>query len=204
MRKLGIKNLSIVSIVLLVGLSVLFANYALFIENKQTLTDYIIKTNRDYVYQQSEIIQRIKGNIISPKISEMLVNDVVMHANQMPGKMATVLDSDSTILAASSSLLELGKRASAYVWFGDVVAKAIAREYSMQDYRFDGQSEILFAHRLNLDNGYWYFCISVNKEIAFAELEHMTNTAITMAFISSFYSYVSRLYPVVYSAAPHR
>lgn len=57
MKKLGLKNLLILSVVLLVGLSVSISSYILYQQEKQVLTENIIKENTEFVNAQSTLIE---------------------------------------------------------------------------------------------------------------------------------------------------
>ncbi|GAB3514459.1 methyl-accepting chemotaxis protein [Photobacterium alginatilyticum] len=59
MRSLGLKKVLILSVVLLVGLSVSISSYVLFLQEKQGLTNDIIKNGQDYVKGQSLAIESL-------------------------------------------------------------------------------------------------------------------------------------------------
>ena len=57
MKQLGFKNLLLISIIMLVGLSVSITSYVSYINEKQVLTDLVMKKNIDYVKQQAKLVE---------------------------------------------------------------------------------------------------------------------------------------------------
>ncbi|MBL4828887.1 MAG: methyl-accepting chemotaxis protein, partial [Aliivibrio sp.] len=57
MKQLGFKNLLLLSITILVGLSVSITSYIAYLNEKEVLTNLIIKKNSDYVRQQAMFIE---------------------------------------------------------------------------------------------------------------------------------------------------
>lgn len=90
-RKLGLKNLLILSVVLLVGLSVSISNYVLFLQDKNAITQHIIKENTNYVHHHGTIIE----NFMNEKISGI---------SQLAG-----LYKDNELLGTEEEIIELTK-----------------------------------------------------------------------------------------------
>lgn len=288
MKKLGLKNLLMLSVVLLVGISVSISSYILYLQEKEAITEEIVKENQAYIKGQAAvietyinekvggvskladlykntpftgseeeiiqqtkilgasfntgsavisfedgrsywnqssagytnnkldgdvkdkewyqagrqasdvtvsepyhdpgdpvywltIIEKIKGGTISVDMELGLLAEIVKNATNIPGAAAAILNSDTTILASSSSALELGKKATSYAWFSNLATEAVNQEHSIQGYNLNGDEKILFSHRIQAGDKQWYFCIGVSKSIAFAQLDAAAATAIITA-----------------------
>ena len=57
MKQLGFKNLLLISITILVGLSVSITSYVSYLNEKQALKTFITKENSEYVRQQAKLIE---------------------------------------------------------------------------------------------------------------------------------------------------
>lgn len=108
----------------------------------------------------------------------------MQRATEIPDTVAMILDSDSTILASSSSVLKPGTKATSYAWFAKMAEETIRQQDSMHNYEFNSEKKMHFAHRINIADKEWYFSIGVSRNIVFAELERTIHTAITTALSS--------------------
>lgn len=124
------------------------------------------------------IIDPIKNGAISVDFTLDLLNQVVSNVNQKPGASAFILDSEATILATSSSEVEAGRKASAYAWFESLALKALSKEDTQQDFVMHGDEKLFFSHRLRVGDQSWYYCIALQKSLAFAKLKVTLHTAI--------------------------
>ena len=127
------------------------------------------------------IIEKIKDGAVSVDMKLDLLADIVNNATNLPGTAAIILNSDTTILASSSSALELGKKATSYSWFASLANAAVSSESLVQDYVLNDEDKIFFAHRIHAGDKQWYFCIGVSKSVAFAKLESSATAAIVTA-----------------------
>lgn len=132
------------------------------------------------------IIEKIKGGTISVDMKLTLLAEMVKGATNIPGTAAVILNSDTTILASSSSAVELGKKGNSYDWFADLANKAVSQEVTVEDYTVKNEDKTFFAHSIKAGDKQWYFCIGIDKSVAFAKLE----TAATAAIITSICSVI--------------
>lgn len=108
MKKLGLKNLLILSVVLLVGLSVSISNFVLFLQDKKVLTEHIIKENSDYVHRQGAIVE----TFINEKVAGI-------HGLAAPYKDKELKGSPQQIIALTEIYARALNTGSAVISFND-------------------------------------------------------------------------------------
>lgn len=130
------------------------------------------------------IIEKIKNGTFSTDVKLSFLNEMVKKANNIPGAAAVILNSDTTILASSSSNLELGKKATSYNWFAALANKTVANESITQEYQLNGDDKIFFSHRIQAGDKEWYFCIGIDKSVAFAKLDASATSVIIIVSVA--------------------
>lgn len=274
MKQLGFKNLLLISIIILVGLSVSITSYVSYVNEKKVLTDLVMKQNSDYVKQQAKLIEsqlngkaiglarvanlydnlgpegptakfvkladtiafsmdlnssvvafengdgywnqlgdnwpeykfkgditgegyyqlarrtsssattepygttdywisivhRIKNGMISVDMKLDFLNNLVKDAAQTPGRIAMILNHDSTVLASSSKVVVTKKLATSYPWFKDAIQATISTDSNVQPYQLNGVDKLLFSHRIQVADKFWYYTLGLDTDVAFASL----------------------------------
>lgn len=67
------------------------------------------------------VVEKIKNGVVSTDLKLQFLNQLVNAVTEIPGAAGIVLDSNTTILATSTSDLELGKKASSYAWCSGLI-----------------------------------------------------------------------------------
>ena len=274
MKQLGFKNLLLISIIMLVGLSVSITSYVSYINEEKVLTDLVMKQNSDYVKQQAKLIEsqlngkaiglarvanlydnlgpegstekfvkladtiafsmdlnssvvafengdgywnqlgdnwpeykfkgditgesyyqlarrtqssattepygttdywisivhQIKNGMISVDMKLDFLNNLVKDTAQTPGRIAMILNHDSTVLASSSKVVASKKLASSYPWFEQAILATISTESNVQPYQLNGVDKLLFSHRIQVADKFWYYTLGLDTDVAYASL----------------------------------
>ena len=156
-----------------------------------TVTDpYLGLDGKDYWLTA---IEKIKGGAIAIDLKLEFLADMVKETTKIPGAVAFILNSDTTILASSSPALSLGKKANTYDWLAVPAKKAITQKSTMVEYQLNGDNKIFFSHRINAGDKEWVFCLGVNEAVVFAKLDESANAAIITGIIAVIASIVAVL-----------
>lgn len=136
------------------------------------------------------VIEKIKAGTISADMKLEFLNDLVKQSHDIPGAVATILNHDTTILASSSPMLNVGEKGTDYRWFKIAASQAVNKESTAIKYVLDGVDKTLFSHRIHAGDKEWYFTISLDNSVALAKLEVARNSAIFITTVATLISIV--------------
>ncbi len=136
------------------------------------------------------IANKIKGGIITADMTLGFLNDIVKHANDIPGSVAVILNQDTTFLASTSTAIKAGEKGSDVGWFRDVANQAVNANDAVINYTLDGVDKIFFTHRIHAGDKNWYFAIGLDTSVAFAKLADYRNSAILTSVIATVISVI--------------
>ena len=116
------------------------------------------------------IVHQIKNGMISVDMKLDFLNNLVKDTAQTPGRIAMILNHDSTVLASSSKVVASKKLASSYPWFEQAILATISTESNVQPYQLNGVDKLLFSHRIQVADKFWYYTLGLDTDVAYASL----------------------------------
>lgn len=134
------------------------------------------------------VIEKVKGGTISVDMELTFLNGLVEPSASMPGSVAIILNSDTTLLASSSSDIKAGEKASAFPWFKDAALAAVDQDDAVTEYEVNGVDKMLFSHRINVGDKSWVYAIGLDKSVAFSALNAAKRTAIIISVVATLVS----------------
>ncbi|KJY86758.1 chemotaxis protein [Vibrio neptunius] len=140
------------------------------------------------------IVRKTLSGMISVDMQLGFLNEIAKSANSIPGAVAVILNSDTTILASSMDNVEAGNKTDKYPWLNTVANKAIGQTDVVYDGHQDDIDKLFFSHEINIAGKKWYFVVGLDKDIAFADLASAKQAAILTAVIATLISIVIALF----------
>ncbi|AIW20937.1 methyl-accepting chemotaxis protein [Vibrio coralliilyticus] len=140
------------------------------------------------------IVRKTLSGMISVDMQLGFLNEIAKSANSIPGAVAVILNSDTTILASSMDNVEAGNKTDKYPWLNTVATKAIGQTDVVYDGHQDDIEKLFFSHEINIAGKKWYFVVGLDKDIAFADLASAKQAAILTAVIATIISIVVALF----------
>lgn len=140
------------------------------------------------------IVRKTLSGMISVDMQLGFLNEIAKSANSIPGAVAVILNSDTTILASSMDNVEAGNKTDKYPWLNAVANKAIGQTDVVYDGHQDDIEKLFFSHEINIAGKKWYFVVGLDKDIAFADLASAKQAAILTAVIATIISIVVALF----------
>ncbi|NRF61131.1 methyl-accepting chemotaxis protein [Vibrio coralliilyticus] len=140
------------------------------------------------------IVRKTLSGMISVDMQLGFLNEIAKSANSIPGAVAVILNSDTTILASSMDNVEAGNKTDKYPWLNTVATKAIGQTDFVYDGHQDDIEKLFFSHEINIAGKKWYFVVGLDKDIAFADLASAKQAAILTAVIATIISIVVALF----------
>ncbi|MFN3016064.1 methyl-accepting chemotaxis protein [Vibrio coralliilyticus] len=140
------------------------------------------------------IVRKTLSGMISVDMQLGFLNEIAKSANSIPGAVAVILNSDTTILASSMDNVEAGNKTDKYPWLNTVATKAIGQADVVYDGHQDDIEKLFFSHEINIAGKKWYFVVGLDKDIAFADLASAKQAAILTAVIATIISIVVALF----------
>ncbi|NRF25398.1 methyl-accepting chemotaxis protein [Vibrio coralliilyticus] len=140
------------------------------------------------------IVRKTLSGMISVDMQLGFLNEIAKSANNIPGAVAVILNSDTTILASSMDNVEAGNKTDKYPWLNTVANKAIGQTDVVYDGHQDDIEKLFFSHEINIAGKKWYFVVGLDKDIAFADLASAKQAAILTAVIATIISIVVALF----------
>ncbi|NOH51756.1 HAMP domain-containing protein [Vibrio coralliilyticus] len=140
------------------------------------------------------IVRKTLSGMISVDMQLDFLNEIAKSANSIPGAVAVILNSDTTILASSMDNVEAGNKTDKYPWLNTVANKAIGQTDVVYDGHQDDIEKLFFSHEINIAGKKWYFVVGLDKDIAFADLASAKQAAILTAVIATIISIVVALF----------
>lgn len=140
------------------------------------------------------IVRKTLSGMISVDMQLGFLNEIAKSANSIPGAVAVILNSDTTILASSMDNVEAGNKTDKYPWLNAVANKAIGQTDVVYDGHQDDIEKLFFSHEINITGKKWYFVVGLDKDIAFADLASAKQAAILTAVIATIISIVVALF----------
>ncbi|MCM5508174.1 MULTISPECIES: methyl-accepting chemotaxis protein [Vibrio] len=140
------------------------------------------------------IVRKTLSGMISVDMQLGFLNEIAKSANSIPGAVAVILNSDTTILASSMDNVEAGNKTDKYPWLNTVANKAIGQTDVVYDGHQDDLEKLFFSHEINIAGKKWYFVVGLDKDIAFADLASAKQAAILTAVIATIISIVVALF----------
>jgi len=124
------------------------------------------------------IVHKIKNGMISVDMKLDFLNELVENSAEIPGAVALIFNQNTTVLASTSKTVETKKLATSYPWFKEAALSAVSQTSGIHTYQLDGVDKLLFAHRIQVADKYWYYTLGLDTEIAYAGLSEARNSAI--------------------------
>ena len=124
------------------------------------------------------IVHKIKNGMISVDMKLDFLNELVENSAEIPGAVALIFNQNTTVLASTSKTVETKKLATSYPWFKEAALSAVSQKSGIHTYQLDGVDKLLFAHRIQVADKYWYYTLGLDTEIAYAGLSEARNSAI--------------------------
>ncbi|EJL6400755.1 methyl-accepting chemotaxis protein [Vibrio navarrensis] len=115
-------------------------------------------------------VEKTYDGTISSDLTLDFLNQIVNRVSEIPGAVAVMMDSDTTILASSSPVIKNGEKASDLNGFRDTALNAVRMPSGVQSYELDGKKKLFFSHRFQVADKTWYLGVGVDEAIAFQEL----------------------------------
>jgi methyl-accepting chemotaxis protein len=134
------------------------------------------------------LVHKIKNGMISVDMELGFLNELVENATEIPGAIALILNQNTTVLASSSEEIETKIMATSYPWFKEAVLSAVGKESHIQTYQLGGVDKLLFTHRIKVADKDWYYTLSLDKDIIYAGLTKVKETAIISTLFATLIS----------------
>lgn len=131
------------------------------------------------------IAEKIKGGAVMADMTLGFLDEIAKQSTDIPGSVAIILNSDTTLLASSSPAIKAGEKATNYPAFKEVSLKAVQQESSNYDYMLGDKEKILFTHQIKAGDKTWYFSLGLDKTMAFSALETTRNSAIVVTILAA-------------------
>ncbi|MBW3694922.1 methyl-accepting chemotaxis protein [Vibrio sp. T187] len=139
------------------------------------------------------IVRKTMSGMISVDMQLGFLNEIAKSANNIPGAVAVILNSDTTILASSMDEVEAGNKTDKYPWLNTVANQAIGQVDVVYDDNESATKKLFFSHEINIADKKWYFVVGLDKDIAFADLASAKQAAILTAVIATIISIIVAL-----------
>ncbi len=140
------------------------------------------------------IVRKTLSGMISVDMQLGFLNEIAKSANNIPGAVAVILNSDTTILASSMDYVEAGNKTDKYPWLNVVASKAIGQTDVVYDGYQGDDEKLFFSHEINIGGKKWFFVVGLDKDIAFADLASARQAAILTAVIATLISIIVALF----------
>ncbi|PHR81293.1 MAG: methyl-accepting chemotaxis protein [Colwellia sp.] len=124
------------------------------------------------------IVHKIKNGMISVDMKLDFLNELVENSAEIPGAVALIFNQDTTVLASTSKTVENKKLATSYPWFKEAALSAVSQKNGIYTYQLDGVDKLLFSHRIQVADKYWYYTLGLDTEVAYASLFEAKSSAI--------------------------
>ncbi|WP_316936970.1 methyl-accepting chemotaxis protein [Vibrio vulnificus] len=129
------------------------------------------------------IIDKVKGGTVSADMTLSFLNEMVKTIE--PGTVAVIMNSDTTLLASSSTAIKAGEKASSYGWFKEAAQNAVNDDSALFEYNLNGQDKLLFSKSIQVGDKKWVYAVGLDKSVAFAALSSAKTKAIMVAIIAT-------------------
>lgn len=129
------------------------------------------------------IIDKVKGGTVSADMTLSFLNEMVKTIE--PGTVAVIMNSDTTLLASSSTAIKAGEKASSYGWFKEAAQNAVNDDSALFEYNLNGQDKLLFSKSIQVGDKKWFYAVGLDKSVAFAALSSAKTKAIMVAIIAT-------------------
>ncbi|WP_232771356.1 methyl-accepting chemotaxis protein [Colwellia sp. 12G3] len=118
------------------------------------------------------------------------MNQLVKDSAEIPGAVALIFNHDTTVLASTNKAIETKKLATSYPWFKKAALGAVNQISGIHTYQLDGVDKLLFSHRIQVADKYWYYTLDLDTEIAYASLSKAKGSAIISTLVATLISVV--------------
>ncbi|CAM3757549.1 methyl-accepting chemotaxis protein [Vibrio aquimaris] len=134
------------------------------------------------------IVRKTLSGMISVDMQLSFLNEIAKNANEIPGAIAVILNSDTTILASSVDDIQAGNKTAKYPWLDTVAKRTLGQVEVVYEGKKDEIEELVFSHEINIAGKKWYFVVGLDKDIVFADLHAAKYEAIITALLASMIS----------------
>lgn len=148
----------------------------------------------------------IRDGVISFDFELSKLNEIVNSFSRMDGAVGIIMDSESTVLATSSSAINNGDQALELKGFSDVARKVLnSKAALLQEYTFGGVDKIFYSIPIEVADTIWYLGVALEDSKTFAPIYNtrassamMVVGGITVTLIL-FYFLITKLYQPITS-----
>ena len=131
------------------------------------------------------IVRKTLSGMISVDMQLGFLNEIAKSVNEIPGAIAVILNSDTTILASSIDEVQAGNKTAKYPWLDSVAKRTLGQVEVVYEGQKDEIEELFFSHEINIAGKKWYFVVGLGKDIVFADLHAAKYEAIVTALLAS-------------------
>ncbi|WP_234976376.1 methyl-accepting chemotaxis protein [Vibrio quintilis] len=140
------------------------------------------------------LARRIANGAVAFNMQLEFLNGLVEKtASELPGTVAFILNSDSTVIASSDARIPSGQQALKMRALQQVAQQATGLLSSQIDAVYFQSDKMFFSHQIAVGNKRWYYVMGLDHHRVFSRLVTARNTAILLsliaAIISAFISY---------------
>jgi len=128
--------------------------------------------------------EKTYGGTISADLTLDFLNQIVNRVTNIPGAVAVMMNSETTILASSSSAIKNGEKARDLIGFRETALNAVRMPSGVQSYELDGQKKLFFSQKFQVADKTWYLGVGVDEATAFRELGELETNLILSVAIS--------------------
>ncbi|WP_391090345.1 methyl-accepting chemotaxis protein [Vibrio sp. NH-UV-68] len=126
----------------------------------------------DGVIWISFVEKTFDGSVSSDLTLEFL-NEIVNQVTDIPGAVAIMMDSETTILASSSPAIKNGEKAIDLEGFEDTARESVSMNSGVQSYELNGSKKLFFSQSFQVADKTWYLGIGVDEDVAYSQLKQL-------------------------------
>ncbi|WP_391086918.1 methyl-accepting chemotaxis protein [Vibrio sp. NH-UV-68] len=118
-------------------------------------------------------VEKTFDGSISSDLTLDFLNQIVNQVTDIPGAVAIMMDSETTILASSSPAIKNGEKAMNLAGFEETARKSVSMESGVQAYELSGSEKLFFSQSFQVADKTWYLGIGVDEDVAFSQLNQL-------------------------------
>ncbi|NAW88939.1 hypothetical protein CAG51_00005, partial [Vibrio sp. V24_P1S3T111] len=152
------------------------------------------------------IASQVDDGVISFDFELSKLNNMMKSFGELDGAISLLMDSDSTVLAVSSTSLSNGDRAIELNGFSGVIKKTLNSKSSLlQYYELKGKQKIFYSIPINIADSTWFLGVSLEVNKTFAPIYNTRSSSALMVLTGTFitlvlfYLLINKLYQPITS-----
>lgn len=121
------------------------------------------------------------SSVVLADIPLTVLKDVV-NSVEMKGAVTLIMQDDSSILASTSTAVEVGQKLMDFGSLSHLVDKIKRGDRSI-DYKLGDVDKVMFSEKIQYGDKNWYLLVGLDKSVVFASLDSMAKQTIILTII---------------------